>query len=125
PKPAAELPRSHYRQIPYSHRSVRRPAQPRSPDRPQAIERREAQEGAPPPSQLPEPSSSWPCRRRREGLRVGLDHLLNVGRKAHDDLLTDVDVEVDVDRLVGRLNGDAAIQRNRNGESRRKPRGFC
>jgi len=52
-------------------------------------------------------------RSRREGLRVLLDHLLNVGRKANDDLLADVDVEVDVDRLVRRLDGDAARQRHR------------
>ena len=46
----------------------------------------------------------------REGLRVLVDQLLDVALQAHDDLLPDRDVEVDVDRLVRRLDRNAAAE---------------
>src|SRR4051812_32501968 len=58
-------------------------------------------------------------RSRREGLRVLLDHLLNVLLQAHRHGLSDVHVQIDVDRLVGRLHVDAAGQRHRKRDSGR------
>src|SRR3569833_2804912 len=63
-------------------------------------------------------------RRGREGLRVLFDHLLDVLLKADQHLLLDVDVEVNLDRLVGGLDRDAAGERQHRGDAPRKPHGF-
>src|SRR6476646_5582577 len=51
-------------------------------------------------------------RRRRKGLRVLLDHLLDVLLEPHEHLLPDVDIEVHLDRLAGGFDGDAACERH-------------
>src|SRR6185369_1575361 len=48
------------------------------------------------------------CRRKR--LRVLVDHLLDVLLQPHQHLLTNGDVEIDLDRLVRRLDRDATGQ---------------
>src|SRR5438270_1796475 len=58
-------------------------------------------------------SLSWLGRRRRERLRIFLDHLLHILLQPHQHLLLDVDIEVDLDRFVRRLDRDATCKRKR------------
>src|SRR5205085_8507452 len=66
------------------------------------------------PPQGASPISFWRLLLLREGLRVLLDQLLDVALKPHQHLLLDGHVEVDLDRLVGGLDRDAARQRQRD-----------
>src|SRR5437764_14937867 len=99
------------RRNPYSRQSARLPGPPelRTRGSPPAVQRQTWRS----PQRLGRRSPSWLSRRWREGLRVLLDHLLNVLLQPHQHLLADGDVEVDLDRLVGRLDRDAAGKRER------------
>src|SRR5438270_10321790 len=87
---------------------IGRPAAPQSIRAPRRRERRWA---------------SWLGRRGREGLRVLLDHLLDILLQPHQHLLLDIDIEVDFDRLVRRLDGDAACERERRRYRDDEPQG--